>query len=116
MAKFYNHPAYNGFIDRNSDYKYLEKFEKQFDKKGFDDSVTWSLDVSIAKFILPRLKRYIKLADKIIVIEPRFRKALDRMIRGFTILAEDNILTRNDYRKVHIAFVELSNFHNHLWW
>ena len=116
MAKFYNHPAYNGFIDDKSDLKYLKKFKKQFNTKGFDDSVTWSLDITIAKFILPRLKRYIKLADKVIVIEPRYKKALDRMVRGFTLLADDNVFTHSDYRKVHIAFVELSNFHNHLWW
>ena len=116
MAKFYNHPAYIGFIDQSNYKKYGKTYKHQFNKRGFDDSVTWSLDITLAQFILPRLKRYIKVARKVIVIEPRFQKAIDRMIKGFTILADDEMFTHSDYRKVRIAFVELSNFHNHLWW
>lgn len=32
--------------------------------RGFDDSITWSLDYSMAKWMLPRLKVYRKFADK----------------------------------------------------
>ncbi len=40
------------------DSKRIEKYKKQRISRGFDDSETWSLDGTIASFILPRLKRY----------------------------------------------------------
>lgn len=30
--------------------------------RGFDDSETWSLDLKISQFVLPRLKRFKKLS------------------------------------------------------
>ncbi len=38
--------------------KRQDKYKKQRVSRGFDDSETWSLDETIASFILPRLKRY----------------------------------------------------------
>lgn len=35
-----------------------EKYKQQRIERGFDDSETWSLDTTIIKFILPRLKRF----------------------------------------------------------
>lgn len=37
-----------------------EKYKKQRLENGFDDSELWCLDSTIAKFILPRLKRFIE--------------------------------------------------------
>jgi len=39
-------------------YQYLLKWPWQRLTQGFDDRATWSLDHTIAKFILPRLKHY----------------------------------------------------------
>jgi hypothetical protein len=38
--------------------KRQDKYKKQRISRGFDDSETWSLDETIASFILPRIKRY----------------------------------------------------------
>ena len=35
-----------------------EKYKQQRIERGFDDSETWSLDATIIKFVLPRLKRF----------------------------------------------------------
>lgn len=39
------------------------KFFYQRRTRGWDDSDTWSLDYTIAKFVLPRLKRFKELND-----------------------------------------------------
>lgn len=38
-----------------------EAFSKQRIERGFDDSETWSLDGTIAKFIIPRLERFLEV-------------------------------------------------------
>jgi hypothetical protein len=39
----------------------LDKYKKQRDERGFDDTETWHLDKTLALFLLPRLKRFIQL-------------------------------------------------------
>jgi hypothetical protein len=41
--------------------KKLEKYKKQRDKNGFDDTETWYLDKTFALFLIPRLKRFIQV-------------------------------------------------------
>lgn len=48
-----------------------EKFSQQRIERGFDDSETWSLDCTITKFILPRLKDSEKL---LILFLPNLKK------------------------------------------
>ena len=113
--KFYNHPTYIGYA---KDAKRKKKHKKQFNAQGFDDTVTWSLDYSIVRFIYPRLKRYYELSDKIIDIDAveGFREAIEDMLEGFKILADDEILFDKEYKKIHKAFEQLAKYHNHLWW
>ena len=113
--KFYNHPAYIGYA---KDSKRKKKHKKQFDKYGFDDTVTWNLDCCIAQFIYPRLKRYYKLSDNIVDIDAieGFREAIEDMLVGFKILAEHEGITTKKYKQVHKAFEQLAKYHNHLWW
>jgi len=46
----------------NKDYDKEPEYTQQRLNKGFDDSETWSLDTTIASFIIPRLERYLVLA------------------------------------------------------
>ena len=39
----------------------LEKYKKQRDENGFDDTETWHLDKTVALFLIPRIKRYIQV-------------------------------------------------------
>jgi hypothetical protein len=39
----------------------LEKYKKQRDERGFDDTETWHLDKTLALFLIPRLERFIQL-------------------------------------------------------
>lgn len=65
-------------------------FANQRIKRGFDDSETYSLRDTIANFILPRLKRYYRLADKTIIIEGEFRLAIEKAIKAFELIIEDD--------------------------
>lgn len=39
----------------------LEKYRKQREEKGFDDTETWQLDKTFALFMIPRIKRFIQV-------------------------------------------------------
>jgi hypothetical protein len=39
----------------------LEKYKKQQEEQGFDDTETWHLDKTLALFLIPRLKRFIQV-------------------------------------------------------
>lgn len=60
--------------------------------RGWDDSATWDLDVTIAKLILPRLKRYNELAPKIIDAPVKFAE-VEEMIEGFELFLDEEVDT-----------------------
>lgn len=62
--QYFEHPSYIGLVcaEENSE-KEIAKYTKQYDKRGFDNTELWSLDFSIAKFILPRLKEFRKVCN-----------------------------------------------------
>lgn len=62
-------------------------FQRLF--RGFDDSETWSLDSSLSRLILPRLKRYKELAAYQIAQTNEMKEAIDEMIYGFEWFASD---------------------------
>ena len=114
--KFTKHPAYIGFAEESD--KRSKKYKKQFEKQGFDDTVTWALDTSIARFIYPRLKCFYKLSDKVIDIDSRegFREAIEEMIEGFKLLSKDGFYDPEQESKIEKAWELLSKWHRHLWW
>jgi len=76
-------------IERGEDDERWDKYKKQRLERGFDDSETWSLDSTIVRFIIPRLKRYLEVASKVIIIEDDFRKNIEDVIQGFEIYEEE---------------------------
>lgn len=52
---------YFGFaFDEEISEKRRNELQKELQENGFDSSELWNLDYTIAKFVLPRLKAYIK--------------------------------------------------------
>lgn len=72
------------------------KWKKQRKKRGFDDTELWNLDVTIAQFILPRMKAFVKDKKKNISYGKRYFKELDKIIAAFTILSDDMRLIPSD--------------------
>ena len=80
---------------------------------------TWNLDYYIAKFILPRLKLFKKVAmgfpcDLKSINE--WYDILDNMIAAFMILSTDEINTQ-DEQKIVIEGLDLfRKYYQDLWW
>ena len=95
-------------------------FQRLF--RGFDDSETWSLDITISKFVLPRLKRF---RNKTIGFPggldsiTQWYKILDDMIYAFEydinqFEIEDE--TKVDYKRVNRGFKYFARYYSFLWW
>jgi hypothetical protein len=68
------------------------KFQWQIFTRGYADSVTWSLDNEISKFILPRLILFKKLNNGFPSgeTEKTWDKKLDKMILAFELQQKDD--------------------------
>lgn len=83
--------------------------------RGWDDSDTWSLDHAFQQWAVPRLKRYLEVADKAIVIEGDYRQALLDMIEGFSAdVHETNYVEA--VKKQEKAYEQFAKWHGALWW
>jgi hypothetical protein len=68
--------------------------------RGFSDDETWSLDVTIADFVIPRLKRYKQLANGYPpdLTEKKWKSYQNEMIWAFEHLQKDMYLA-SDWKK-----------------
>lgn len=78
----HNVSPYSLINELSDDDKRIPKLLKQIKKRGFDDSELWNLDVTIAKFVLPRLKRF----KEIITSCPGTFEGDDDIEQWYTIL------------------------------
>jgi hypothetical protein len=118
-----NDPKYFGIPNINfSNTEYNDSREDEYSKqrieRGFDDSETWALDYTIARFILPRLKRFREIAYGIPPDETNdsWNKKLDKMIESFEIYTKnDGVIPCNE--RLFLDGFELfcKNFLG-LWW
>ena len=90
-------------------------------KYGFYDKETWNLDYTIAKFILPRLKRF---RDVTICYPPELKsfdewqKILDKMIWSFESMINDydDALDPEQSKKQQEGLDLFSKYFADLWW
>lgn len=117
--KYYEHPEYIGFAEGipATDTRHAV-WEEQFKERGFDDTVTWSLDYSLCQWILPRLKEYEKVAFKVIDA-PDLHKDVKKMIEGFELAADESTYfngKKEDQEKIQEAFDTFAKVREGLWW
>ncbi|MEN6550058.1 MAG: hypothetical protein ABFE07_28785 [Armatimonadia bacterium] len=88
--------------------------------RGWDDSDTWSLDFVIAKFAVPRLKRFRELNNGFPggMTEGSWRSALDDMIYALEICAdEDRWYDKdNDWPRMERGLEAFGKHFRDLWW
>lgn len=95
-------------------------FQKQRLERGFDDSETWSLDGTIAKFIEPRLEAFYE-DTKNIGCHPAnmcyedWLTIIEKLINGFKLLANDEIKT-DEEEKIEQETLELFAKYFHALW
>ena len=99
-----------------------ELFKKQRLERGFDDTELWNLDITIARFIYPRLKAYVDLHKEMYSNLDSFNKEsekeLDKMVKAFkTYLDGDSkaFLTKKEEKTVSKGFRLFIKHFRHLW-
>lgn len=92
---------------------------KQRQLRGFDDRETWSLDNTIAKFVLPRLKRFVSVSNGHPgnITEAEWKKILRKMVRGFELLADGAwALDDKQHKQVDESMKLFAEWCKALWW
>lgn len=95
--------------------------------RGWDDSDTWSLDVTIAEFVLPRLRRLKELNDgypcKLDDFDDEkgmkeWNEKLDAMIEAFEIACTEDwsFLEGERAEKFNHGFDLFAKHYRELWW
>ena len=111
---------YGCLFDGDIDDARKEKFIKQLEERGFDDTETWSLDYTIARFVLPRLKRFqeIKGGYPPELTEKKWTAVINKMIAAFELIIKDNFkgLTKAEFTKVEKGLALFAQYFQHLWW
>lgn len=86
--------------------------------RGWDDSDTWSLDVTIAKFVLPRLKRFKELNNGFPYEETQesWNEKLDDMIYAMEFELKQFDTNDYDMNRVNRGFELFGKHFHYLWW
>lgn len=101
----------------NQDDKRWSEYEEQRLTRGFDDSETWSLDFTIAKFIVPRLERYIEIYKDTLVDHDGFLDKAERALKAFKLIATDKCVYEPDeYKEITEALHGFADIFVGLWW
>ncbi len=102
----------------------LEKYKKQRDERGFDDTETWHLDKTLALFLIPRLKRYIQVNNGFPngETEESFNEKLNYIVKSFEEYYQDeNVEVSLELEKERLsnakkAVAVLGELWFDLWW
>ena len=100
----------------------LEELYNQRKVRGFDDSETWSLCSTIAKFTLPRLKRFkeLKFCHPCNIDEKTWDTYLDEMIYAFEYAVNkydiDTEYSEEEFNRVLNGFKLFGEYFLDLWW
>ena len=102
--------------DRNDDRE--KKFSKQRIRRGFDDSETWCLASTIAKFIIPRLGRFIEI-EKSIHDDGGETEDYEKMLKAFELILKDDAswnFTEEDQKELSEGLELFGLNYLSLWW
>ena len=99
-------------------------YKKQRIKYGFDDSETWSLTGTIAKFIIPRLERFIEIEKDIYKHNKRknqkkYIKDLKKILKALNLIIKDDeswLFTEEEKKDLNKGLNKLNKLFMSLWW
>lgn len=115
---FYEHPAYVGYIDDPEDPRY-EKCKSQWEERGFDYSVTWSLDHSLLQWLAPRLEEYLKYSQNSID-DDEHNKSVSELVELLKWATEGSgtyySFAEEDTKKVALIWELIGKLGPSLWW
>lgn len=95
-------------------------YAEQRKTRGWDDTELWNLDYTIARFVYPRLKRFIKLEP---VSYPNdfesyedWIECLHKMLKSFEYASNsDNMEDLKDSEEIQEGFELFGKYFQHLW-
>lgn len=84
--------------------------------RGFDDSETWSLDVTLARWLLPRFKRFRTLAGStpMLMSELEWKEILDKIQFSLESAQNEDFYDMNP--KVQEGFALMGRYLMYFWW
>ncbi len=93
-------PALNLSLDYGTDNDNEESKQQRLER-GFDDTELFNFDMTISKFILPRLKRYIEVCDDNNIDElNNIARALEMHISGDFLSSIDTTFITENIKKL----------------
>lgn len=101
------------------DDKREKEFSKQRMERGFDDSETWALDYTIARFILPRIKRYDEIAEDAIIRSDKVKQQTKNVIAALELVIRDGEgenLSGREEKEVEEGMRDFVEIFRELWW
>lgn len=112
---FTKHPSYDGLLEKTD--KRCKAYKKDYNTRGFDDSVTWSLDHSLIHWLTPRLKRFLEISEQTIDND-ELHANVKEMLKGFENYYNGSY---DEFNKKHTkeldkSFKILAKIYNNLWW
>lgn len=96
-----------------------ELFKKQKEERGWSDDETWSLDNTLALYILPRLKRFKELhcGHPESLTSEKWNEYLDKMIASFSLYdTNDDSVPLMITEEQHEGFKLFGEYFFDLWW
>ena len=94
-------------------------FKKQLKERGWTDEDTWSLDWTISKFILPRLKRFkeINTCYPYKQTKKSWDKKIDKMIKAFELASKGAWdMTTGEFKTAQEGIELFAKHYFELWW
>lgn len=115
--KFYEHPSYSGYANELTKDSRMEEWEKDYNERGFDDTVTWSLDDTLIKWLTPRLERFLEISEQITDAD-EFHNDVREMLYGFKLYTSTDFSEFNEehIKKLNKSFELLAKNYRGLWW
>lgn len=112
---FTEHPSYDGLLEKKD--KRCEEYKKDYDTRGFDDSVTWSLDDSLIRWLTPRLTRFLEISEET-TDAPEFHENVKKILIGFELYTSDEFeeFNKEHMKKLDESFKILAKIYRGLWW
>ena len=104
---------YGHALDLDKNDERIEKYNKQREDDGFDDTETWNLNTSISAYIIPRLRRLTEIQENDIV-EPYdgYFLELKLLLISFDSYKKDSWDTEA-IKNIQIIFPKVFPY---LWW
>lgn len=91
---------------------------QQREERGFDNTELWNLDVSIARFIRPRLIAFKKTCQShpASLDEASWTAAIDSMIEAFDLYAQGTLMhSTENQAKIDVGLQNFQKYFQHLW-